>query len=54
MNLAFWFMAFQVVSCITAAVAFGYFTVKPDFWIGWTWFFYGMANIGFAMKALGH
>ena len=54
MNLAFAFMIFQMISCITAGFIFGYFTVKPDFWIGWTWFFYGIANIGFAMKALGH
>jgi hypothetical protein len=47
-------MIYQVASCVIAAFAFGYWKMPTDFWLGWTWFFYGIANIGFAMKALGH
>ena len=52
MNWAFWFMLIQIFTCVGGAIGFGYF--QNNFWIGWVWFFYGMANIGFTMKALGY
>ena len=52
MNVTFWFMALQVVTCVGGAIGFSYF--NKDYWSGWIWFCYGMANIGFSMKALGY
>ena len=51
-NWAMWFMVWQVVSCLGAAIGFGLF--QKDYPLGWVWFCYSLANVGFAMKAIGY
>lgn len=50
MNLAQWFMALQIVTCMMGAV--GFFVTKQP-WGASVWFFYALANIGWFMVAGG-
>lgn len=50
MNVAFWFMVVQVVTCLGGAIGFG--IIARNWPIAWVWFCYSLANIGFAIAAL--
>jgi hypothetical protein len=47
-NWAFWFMALQVVTCLSGAVTFA---LQRNWPIAWVWLCYGLANVGFVIVA---
>jgi hypothetical protein len=49
-NVAFWFMVVQSVTCFGGAV--GFYIYKRDYAMAWVWANYASANIGFAIIAL--